>query len=213
MTSRSSFSGSFFSPRSSPGPTRRCVIPVPPGAKPGHTLAVQTDVGLFQLAVPAKQLRTFVTELPVPPGCPLTQLTVAWVRVGGAAAQAAAATAAAAQAVETKETSPSPARRPSTQEEAAIDAFYEGEDSDDGADDTAVEVPAAPLRVTVCGFRTTTAAVTEYKVTAARGPAQNGAKGAEGGTAVVGETWHRYSDFVRLHEDLAEAWGEQGEPV
>ena len=66
------------------GLTRRCVIPVPAGAKPGHTLTVQTDAGLFQLAVPAKFARLFVADLPVPEGCALPHLTVAWVRVGGA---------------------------------------------------------------------------------------------------------------------------------
>ena len=156
-------------------PSRRCVIPVPAGAKPGHTLTVQTDAGLFQLAVPAKIARLFVADLPVPEGCALPHLTVAWVRVGGADAPDA------------------PCEKP-TRSFHADHALDPGED-EDAADDGHAEVSAAPLRVCVHGIRTNSQAVTEYCVKVYR-------ELSRGVQRPLGEHWHRYSAFSQLHDRL-----------
>ena len=159
------------------GLTRRCVIPVPAGAKPGHTLTVQTDAGLFQLAVPAKFARLFVADLPVPEGCALPHLTVAWVRVGGADAPDA------------------PCEKP-PRAFHALDRGEEEDAADDGNAEAAGAAPsAAPLRVAVHGIRTNSQAVTEYCVKVYR-------ELSRGEQRPLGEHWHRYSAFSQLHDRL-----------
>eukprot|EP00900_Chrysochromulina_parva_P010736 jgi/Chrpa1/19664/Chrysochromulina_OHIO_Genome00018976-RA len=162
------------------GLTRRCVIPVPAGAKPGHTLTVQTDAGLFQLTVPAKIARLFVADLPVPEGCALPHLTVAWVRVGGADAPDA------------------PCEKPprSFHADHALDRGEEEGAADDGNAEAAGAAPsAAPLRVAVHGIRTNSQAVTEYCVKVYR-------ELSRGEQRPLGEHWHRYSAFSQLHDRL-----------
>mmetsp|Transcript_35880 Transcript_35880/g.94297 ORF Transcript_35880/g.94297 Transcript_35880/m.94297 type:complete len:318 (+) Transcript_35880:811-1764(+) len=137
-----SMSISLSSPRSpiagsSPASMQRLVVPVPSDAKPGSTLAVQTEAGLFQLQVPtgAKPGKTFETCVPVPADCTYAALTVAWVRVGEMAIAAAAATAAASpNSAQADAFQSLPSASPS-QDEA--DAFLEADDVDDGepADD------------------------------------------------------------------------------
>ena len=73
-------------------PTRRARVRVPPGAKPGDMLALQTEVGLFQVRLPSKHGSSLVAQLPVPADCPLSKLTVAWVRVSDTALAAVAIT-------------------------------------------------------------------------------------------------------------------------
>ena len=99
-------------------------------------LAVQTEIGLLQMQVPAKAARSFTTSVPVPPDCKLSQLTVAWVQ-SGAAASAASEMAAAATPPTASPAAPRHRRQDS------IDRFLVADDDDDGepADDNTPTYP------------------------------------------------------------------------
>lgn len=125
-------------PGSSPAASgmAKLTVPVPADAKPGDMLAVQTEIGLLQMQVPAKAARSFTTSVPVPPDCKLSQLTVAWVQ-SGAAASAASEMAAAATPPTASPAAPRHRRQDS------IDRFLVADDDDDGepADDNTPTYP------------------------------------------------------------------------
>ena len=108
-------------------PTRKLVVTIPAAAKPGDTLAVQTELGLYQLQVPAKPGRTMSTNVPVPTDCALQHLTVAWVQLGEAALLAAA----------TAGSTPLTASPRRQARDEAREAFFAADDEDEGE-------PAAP---------------------------------------------------------------------
>ena len=56
---------------------------VPAGATAGDTLTVTTEVGNFELAVPADVGRTLFADLPVPPDCQLSTLKVSKLLLNG----------------------------------------------------------------------------------------------------------------------------------
>ena len=60
--------------------TRRVVFQLPKNVATDDTLEVCTELGLYQIKVPRNPSATLEAHLPVPPGCDLATLHVAWVR-------------------------------------------------------------------------------------------------------------------------------------
>ena len=122
--------------------TRRVVVPVPAEAKPGESIAFSTEVGLFQLRLPAKHGKSIVAHLPVPDDCALAKLTVAWVLC----ADPTLAAVATMVDIDAHPAAPAPAPPrtvASPESDDAVAAFVEADDEDEEAGEE-LQPAAAP---------------------------------------------------------------------